>query len=135
MGRFGYVGDALVDGSIAPATRVALFVGQAANPNANFGPEEEFFTEEAFALLGAMFEYTLGPKPTPGDVDLDGDVDATDFQSIRAEFLTQGMTRADVNHDGLVNFTDFGLWKVNSQLGGNANGQVVPESSASSLLV
>lgn len=131
-------GDTLVDGSTVPATRIAMFVGQAANPTANFGPEEEFFTDEAFALIDAMFEYTLGPMPTPGDVNLDGAIDAADFAGIRDAFFTEAttpeeMTRADVNHDKRVDFADFGLWKVNSQAAA-AGGVAIPEPDSSLLL-
>ena len=87
------------------------------------------------ALIDAMFEYTLGPMPTPGDVDLDGDVDLTDFEAIRGEFLTEGMTRADVNHDMIVDFTDFGLWKVNGQPAAAAGGLSVPEPNSLGLLM
>jgi hypothetical protein len=129
-------GDALVDGSIVPATRIAAFIGQLAAPNANFGPLPEFFTEDGFALMDAMFEFTLGPKPAPGDVNLDGVVDLEDFDAIRAEFLTTGMTRADVNHDMVVDFTDFGIWKTNFEPLAAAGGQAgVPEPGALGLLL
>jgi hypothetical protein len=131
-------GDKLVDGSTVPATRIAAFIGQAANPNANFAPQPEFFSDEGFALIDAMFEYTLGPMPTPGDVNLDGNIDAADFESIRDVFLTEAatpedMTRADVNHDLKVDFADFGLWKVNSQAVGQA-ASAAPEPDSALLL-
>lgn len=133
-------GDRLVDGSTAPAARIALFIGQAANPNANFGPEKEFFTDEAFALIDAMFEYTLGPMPLTGDVNLDNAVDQLDFASIRDAFLTSAatpdeMTRADVNHDLKVDFADFGLWKVNAGAGVPAAPATVPEPDAALLAI
>ncbi len=125
--------DTLVDGSTVPAARIALFVGQAADPNANFGPMPEFFNDAALALIDAAFEFALGPKPTPGDVNRDGDINLDDFNVIASEFLTEGMTPADVNHDMKVDFTDFGLWKLNAQAG--AGGQtLVPEPNGLWLL-
>ena len=56
-------GDKLVNGSVVPATRIAAFIGQAANPNANFPPRIDLYNENGVALMDAMFEYTLGPKP------------------------------------------------------------------------
>ncbi len=125
-------GASLIDGSETPAPRIGLYVGQAANPNANIAPQPEFFNDNAWELIDAMFEFTLGPKPKPGDVNLDGNVDEVDFASIRDNFFSQEMTRADVNHDMVVDFADFGLWKVNSGGPGQA---AVPEPSASALLL
>ena len=118
--------DTLVDGSQVPAARIALFIGQSADPNANFGPMPEFFNDNALALIDAAIELALGPMPTPGDVNLDGQVNLEDFDPIRDEFLATAMSRADVNHDMVIDFTDFGLWKVNSQAPAGAQA-VVPE--------
>jgi hypothetical protein len=125
-------GDTLVDGSAVPAARIGLFIGQAADPNANYAPQPEFFNDAAFALIDAAFEFTLGPKPTPGDVNKDGTIDLADFNAIANEFLNEGMIPADVNHDMVVDFADFGLWKLNAQLG--AGTPVVPEPGAGCLL-
>jgi hypothetical protein len=125
-------GDTLVDGSAVPAPRVGLFIGQLANPNANFGPQPEFFNDAALALIDAAFEFALGPKPTPGDVNRDGTIDLADFNAIANEFLDVGMTFADVNHDMVVDFADFGLWKRNANAAPAAPS--VPEPSAIWLL-
>jgi hypothetical protein len=60
--------------------------------------------------------------PSPGDVNGDGEVDiAIDFEAIRSNFLLTGATRlqGDLSDDGVVNFNDFKIWKVDFQ---NLNG-------------
>ncbi|MBN1854483.1 MAG: hypothetical protein JW829_17255, partial [Pirellulales bacterium] len=60
----------------------------------------------------SMAEFTYG---VPGDVDDDLDVDADDFELIRANFfgIDVGRSLGDLNLDGIVNLHDFGEWKDN----------------------
>jgi hypothetical protein len=60
-------GDKLVDGSVAPNKRIGLFLGQAANPNANWAPESATLSEAGKTLFLNTVAYALGStaKPSP----------------------------------------------------------------------
>jgi len=63
-------GDKLADGSVAPNKRIGLFLGQAANPNANWAPESATLSEAGKTLVLNAVAYALGltggqaPPPT-----------------------------------------------------------------------
>ena len=73
-----------------------------ATPDGPIGFRAEFVTAE-FSVRVA------------GDVDDDGDVDADDFELIRANFfgINVGQFQGDLNLDGIVDLVDFGEWKDN----------------------
>ena len=56
-------GDELIDGTTTPATRIGLFLGQAADPNANTPPDWNNLTAEGMALFGAAVDYALAGEP------------------------------------------------------------------------
>ena len=58
-------GDKLVDGSVAPNLRIGMFIGQAANPNANTPTAYEDLSEAGRSLLLASVEYALPRKAVP----------------------------------------------------------------------
>jgi HpiC1 cyclase/Dockerin type I domain len=64
----------------------------------------------------------------PGDVNTDGLVNPTDFGIISGNFYNTPATRAegDITFDGTVNFADFRLWKNNTTFG---NGSVTTSPS------
>jgi hypothetical protein len=53
-------GDKLADGSVAPNKRIGLFLGQAANPNANWAPESATLSEAGKTLFLNTVAYALG---------------------------------------------------------------------------
>jgi hypothetical protein len=53
-------GDKLVDGSVAPNKRIGLFLGQAADPNANTPPDVANLTAAGKTLLANTLSYALG---------------------------------------------------------------------------
>lgn len=61
-------GDKLVDGTVCPNKRIALFNGQVAALTANWNPELRWFTEAGKNLFLNTVKYALGaavPPPTP----------------------------------------------------------------------
>jgi hypothetical protein len=64
----------------------------------------------------------FGPPPTPGDMDLDGDVDIGDFGPIRDNFRNNVATRqqGDLVRNGVVDFDDFHEWKTAFLAGGGS---------------
>lgn len=81
--------------------------------------------------------YIGGPGFQPGDVDNDGDVDMTDFNTIKDRFQQSATSRAegDLNGDGFVDWSDFRQWKDNHPFPGGAAGGAVPEPAAAGLAV
>lgn len=70
--------------------------------------------------------------PQPGDVDLDDDVDLTDFAAIQTNFFTEtGATRADgdLTGGGAVDWADFREWKDNFPFP-TASSNAVPEPTS-----
>jgi hypothetical protein len=76
-------------------------------------------------LQVASLAFVTESATFPGDIDGDGKVDLTDFGILKANFGT-GTTPAqgDINGDGKVDLTDFGVLKENFGKGGAA---AVPE--------
>ncbi len=58
-------GDKLADGSIAPNKRIGFFLGQAANPNANWPTDYADLTEAGKALFLNAVAFALGSAATP----------------------------------------------------------------------
>lgn len=56
-------GDELIDGRTTPGTRIGIFLGQTANPNANTPTDWNNLTAEGTALFGAAVDYALAPRP------------------------------------------------------------------------
>jgi hypothetical protein len=56
-------GDELIDGRITPGVRIGVFLGQAANPNANTPLDWGNLTAEGMALFKAAVDYALAPAP------------------------------------------------------------------------
>lgn len=70
--------------------------------------------------------------PQPGDVDLDEDVDLTDFAAIQTNFFTEtGATRidGDLTGGGAVDWADFREWKDNFPFP-TASSNAVPEPTS-----
>jgi hypothetical protein len=80
---------------------------------------------------GTSIGSLLSNPPVPGDVNGDGVADNIDFDIIRSNFLESvtAKTDGDLNLDGVVNFTDFRLWKNGAAAGGAASASAVPEPS------
>jgi hypothetical protein len=57
-------GDKLTDGSVAPNKRIGLFLGQAANPTANWGTPYSIMNEAGRTLLLNTVEYAIGKAVT-----------------------------------------------------------------------
>jgi hypothetical protein len=60
-------GDKLADGSVAPNKRIALFLGQAANPTANFAPDINNLTDAGKTLLLNTLAFAAGAVLQPAD--------------------------------------------------------------------
>lgn len=58
-------GDKISDGSVAPNLRIGMFMGQAANPNANTALAYEDLSEAGRALFLASVQYALPSKAAP----------------------------------------------------------------------
>jgi hypothetical protein len=54
--------------------------------------------------------HTINPV-TPGDYDVDGDVDAQDYTAWRSEFGTSGYSDADGNRDSRIDSADYVIWR------------------------
>lgn len=64
-------GDKLFDGSVVPNKRIGLFLGQTANPNANWPTDFADLTEAGRTLLLNTIAYALGTgTPSTGSLDL-----------------------------------------------------------------
>jgi hypothetical protein len=74
---------------------------------------------------------------SPGDANLDGQVDGADLNDFLANFgLTGGWRQFDFDGDGAVDGSDFLTWERNLGAGGAASPATsVPEPSASLALV
>ena len=81
-------------------------------------------TVSAFAALFAA-------EATPGDYDLDGDVDAADYDAWSAQYGATGFASADGNFDGVVNAADYAVWR--DAFEAFALGATVPEPTAALL--
>ena len=57
-------GDKLTDGSVAPNKRIGLFLGQAANPSANWGTPYAILNDAGRTLLLNTVEYAIGKAVT-----------------------------------------------------------------------
>ena len=86
-------GDRLPDGSVAPNRRIGLFLGQAANPSANYGFALDNVTAEGRQLLLNTVAYvapTTPPAPiTLGGVRLEGGAVVLTWQGGTAPFTVQ----------------------------------------------
>jgi hypothetical protein len=82
-----------------------------------------------------MYGVVLTIAAQPGDVDLDGDVDMTDFNAIRDNFQKAAEARAqgDLNGDKKVDFIDYRQWKSNFPFPFEPSWGAVPEPSAALL--
>jgi fibronectin-binding autotransporter adhesin len=112
----GYVRRAALSGLTGPGLKSQGFAGDARNAFATVGVRlnaaevfPEFSTFQGLAIgddaILAMFTYF-------GDVNLDGKLDAVDFNAVLNGY-TNGLTgwqNGDVNYDGVVNATDWSLF-------------------------
>ncbi len=74
----------------------------------------------------------FGFTPTPGDADLDGDVDLNDFAILKANFAQpgKGWADGDFNGNSVPDLVDFGLLKENFGRGTAGGAAAVPEPEA-----
>ena len=90
------------------------------------------------ALIGSQILFMKNnpgvapPTIRPGDVNLDGLVNAADLQIIADHFYNTDASRAegDLNADGLVDFNDFRIWKTDSPVLAAGASAVVPEPAS-----
>jgi len=86
-------GDRLPDGSVAPNKRIGLFLGQAANPNANYGPAVANLTEAGRQLLLNTVAYVAPATPaapiTLGALRLEGGSVVLTWQGGTGPFTVQ----------------------------------------------
>lgn len=81
-------------------------------------------------LANAASVNGLGSPYKPGDANLDGFVDGTDFGLWNSNKFTGALEwdKGDFNHDGNVDGSDFGIWNANKFTA--SDGSLVPEPSA-----
>lgn len=58
-------GKTLSDGTVAPNKRIGLFLGQTANPDANFPPDSPLLSESGRTLLLNTISYAIGTPAKP----------------------------------------------------------------------
>lgn len=61
-------GKKLADGSVAPNKRIGLFLGQVANPNANYATDYADLTEAGRTLLLNTVSYAIGKTTVPASI-------------------------------------------------------------------
>jgi hypothetical protein len=77
--------------------------------------------------------HTLTPV-TPGDFNLDGDVNAQDFDSWRSDYGVGGYSDADANRDSRIDAADYVAWRNNFGVASVANSATsVPEPTGAML--
>jgi hypothetical protein len=105
------------------------FVIQARHFDGDFPLEN---TDFSFAWVDFTSPLSLTSPSLPGDINLDGKVDLSDFGILKENFGT-GTTQAqgDLNSDAKVDLSDFGILKENF---GKVAGAAVPEPSTLLLL-
>lgn len=82
------------------------------------------------------FDARIFPRPLPGDADLDGDVDPTDYTIWRTNFGSTTLLAADHNHNGVVDAADYSIWRDNLGLAvGAASAAATPEPPGVLLLL
>lgn len=93
--------------------------------------------DDLFAFLnapgGELYEGLFAALVTPGDYDLDGDVDAADYDAWTSQSGTTGVASADGNRDGLVNAIDYTIWRDRFDAIGTALEAAVPEPTSAVL--
>lgn len=122
-----------------------------ASMNAQFSPAADLTGD---GLVGLDDLFTLGPAltlggadaatlaaydalfdsaVTPGDYDLDGDVDPSDYASWESQYGASGLASADGNRDGVVDAADYAIWRdAIDSLG--SEGRSVPEPASVALV-
>lgn len=71
----------------------------------------------------------------PGDFDLDGNVDGTDFLEWQEEFGSEGVTAADANHNFIVDSADLDVWMTSFGAGETSGIVAVPEPARLTLVL
>lgn len=121
--------------STAVPDEVAIDEGADNTINNWFSVYKKSFAPGVFSLLQAnndgqnMYGVVLTIAAQPGDVDLDADVDMTDFGFIRDNFQKSATSRAqgDLNGDNKVDFLDYRQWKSNFPFPIGPSLELVPE--------
>jgi hypothetical protein len=94
-------------------------LGSDITTNYNFGYSVSI--DNSYSIVGGTsYEYNVGSayvfvKPTPGDIDTDGDIDYDDFVLFKNAFASSAGSpnytlRADLDADGRVTFVDYQQW-------------------------
>jgi arabinan endo-1,5-alpha-L-arabinosidase len=102
-----------------------------ANGAAKLNVRTMSWTSDGWPVAGPSFL-------TPGDVNLDGIVDANDFNVISDHLFqtANGRASGDLNNDGIVNYDDFRLWKANYGGAGSVSlDGAVPEPASGRLFM
>lgn len=67
--------------------------------------------QDVAPLVDAVRAATREALSRPGDYNLDGKIDAADYEAWRNAFGSLGPTRADGNGDGLIDAADYVVWR------------------------
>jgi hypothetical protein len=105
-------GSELEDGSIAPARRIGIFLGQGSSLPDNPLIDFDNLTADALSLIDAAVSYAVDTVTlTPGDFDGDGILGAADIDDLTAQSAGSLNPPAyDLNADSLVNQADVEVW-------------------------
>ena len=76
--------------------------------------------------------HTIFPV-TPGDYDLDGDIDAQDYGSWQSDYGVGGYSDADGNRDGSIDAADYVRWRKNLAAAVADPAATVPEPTSTTL--
>jgi hypothetical protein len=84
-------------------------------------------------LKGLTAQFHAVTPVMAGDYDIDGDVDAQDYDSWRSDYGIRGYTDADGNRDSRIDAADYVIWR-DSLGAGTATSTTIPEPRSALLL-
>lgn len=105
-------------------------------------PSDAGLVDHMFLLFGLVeslepdyFKNHMFAPITPGDYNVDGVVDMTDYEIWQSSFGTTVGLLADGNHNGIIDAGDYTIWRDHFTASGAAASSAVPEPSSASVAV
>jgi HpiC1 cyclase/Dockerin type I domain len=123
-------GDNVLATSTAPGTTGDFQSFQLTFDSAGSASVGQVLTIRFTSAIQSCFDdikLTSTVAPVPGDLNVDLQVDLTDYGILNAQWLQTGAgLQADLNHDGVVNLFDFGQFKVDYHAFNGGGGSDLP---------